>query len=80
MNDPAQTSTPAVKLISQIIGQELTPRDVSPSVIFMTAVLYVLNGVIFADQSVEAEEKARLEKIINNLCPEGSQGASQFGH
>jgi small GTP-binding protein len=73
MNHPAQTSTPAVKLISQIIGQELTPRDVSPSVIFMTAVLYVLNGVIFADQSVEAEEKARLEKIINNLCPEGSQ-------
>ena len=73
MNDPAQISTPAVKLISQIIGQELTPRDVSPPVIFMTAVLYVLNGVIFADQSMEAEEKARLEKIINNLCPEGSQ-------
>lgn len=73
MNDSTQTSTPVVRLISQIIGQELNPQDVSPPVIFITAVLFVLNGVIFADQSVKAEEQARLEKTIDNLCPEGSQ-------
>lgn len=66
-------STSVVKLVSQIIGQELNPHDVSPAVVFITSVLYVLNGVIFADQSVEVEEKARLEKIIDNLCPKGSQ-------
>jgi small GTP-binding protein len=72
MNDSPQ-SAPVVNLISKIIGQPLTGQDVSPPVIFITSVLYVLNGVIFADQSVDAEEKARLEKTITDLCPEGSQ-------
>ncbi|MBE9239659.1 dynamin family protein [Synechocystis salina] len=72
MNDSPQ-SAPVVNLISKIIGQPLTQQEVSPPVIFITSVLYVLNGVIFADQSVDAEEKARLEKTIADLCPEGSQ-------
>jgi small GTP-binding protein len=72
MNDSPQ-SAPVVNLISKIIGQPLTQQQVSPPVIFITSVLYVLNGVIFADQSVDAEEKARLEKTITDLCPEGSQ-------
>ncbi len=71
--DTSLISSEVVELLSQLTGQKLRQQDASPPVVFMTAVLAVLNGVIYADNTVAEQEKKKLEKTLNRLCTPGSQ-------
>ncbi len=57
----------AVKLLSQLTGQELTISDVTPQVIFTTDLIVLLMGVIHADQKVAEDEIAHLKDTLNKL-------------
>lgn len=59
----------AVDLLSNITGQKLTKEDVTPSVIFLAALVTLLLGVIYADSQVTEEEKQRLQKTLNKFIP-----------
>lgn len=66
--DRSTISSQVVELLSQLTGYELRQEDVKPPVVFLTAVLAVLNGVIFADGAVADEEKEKLVKTLERLC------------
>lgn len=59
----------AVDLLSNITGQNLSQEDVTPSVIFLAALVTLLLGVIYADNEVTDEEKQRLQKTLNKFIP-----------
>lgn len=67
--DMALVDPETVALLSRLTGQKLSSRDITPTVIFITALITVLIGVIFADDTVTDEEKQRLQKIINSFIP-----------
>jgi uncharacterized tellurite resistance protein B-like protein len=48
---------------------KLTKEDVTPSVIFLAALVTLLLGVIYADSLVTEEEKQRLQKTLNKFIP-----------
>jgi uncharacterized tellurite resistance protein B-like protein/GTPase SAR1 family protein len=62
----------AVDLLSRITGQKLSQRDLTPSVIFLAALITVLLGVTLADNTVTDEEKQRWQKTINRFIPPDS--------
>ena len=53
-----------VELLSRISGQRLRPQDVSPLVVFLTALISILRGVIIIDKTVAVEEEERLQKTL----------------
>lgn len=59
----------AVDLLSNITGQKLSKEDVTPSVIFLAALVTLLLGVIYADSQVTEEEKQKLQKTLNKFIP-----------
>ncbi len=66
----AETITPkAVELLSRITGERLDTRNVTSPVLFLTALITVLLGVMFADQAVTEEEKQRWQKTLNRFIP-----------
>lgn len=58
-----------VDLLSRITGQKLSQRDITPSVIFLTALITVLLGVMLVDNTITDEEKQRWQKTINRFIP-----------
>ncbi|NET60252.1 MAG: hypothetical protein F6K47_30150 [Symploca sp. SIO2E6] len=62
-----------VTLLSQITGQKLNQRQITPPVIFLAALVTVLLGVMFADGTVADEKKQKLQKILEHVTPAGSQ-------
>ncbi|MFN6464473.1 MAG: dynamin family protein [Nostoc sp. DedVER02] len=58
--DISLVSSQAVELLSQITGQKLTKKNLTPPVIFMANLVTVLLGVIFVDGTVAESEKQRL--------------------
>ncbi len=67
--DTSLVDSKAVDLLSHITGQKLSQRDLTPPVIFLTALVTVLLGVIFADKQVTSEEKQRLQATLNKFIP-----------
>ncbi|MGA9381902.1 MAG: dynamin family protein [Phormidium sp.] len=67
--DTKLVDSQAVDLLSNITGQKLSKEDVTPSVIFLAALVTLLLGVIYADSQVTEEEKQRLQKTINKFIP-----------
>jgi predicted GTPase/uncharacterized tellurite resistance protein B-like protein len=57
----------AVELLSRLTGQKLAKKSLTPPVLFMTAVLFVIIGVMHVDGEVSSEEKDRFKAIINSL-------------
>ena len=57
----------AVKLLSQLTGQNLTVSDVTPQIVFMTDLIALLRGVIHADQKATEEEIALFKQTLNKL-------------
>jgi GTPase Era involved in 16S rRNA processing/uncharacterized tellurite resistance protein B-like protein len=57
----------AVKLLSQLIGQNLTVSDITPQVIFMADLIALLKGVIHADQQVGEDEIIQFRNTLNKL-------------
>ncbi|MHC5614344.1 MAG: dynamin family protein [Nostoc sp.] len=58
--DTSLVSSKTVELLSQITGQKLTPKNLTPPVIFLANLVTVLLGVIFVDGTVAESEKQRL--------------------
>jgi uncharacterized tellurite resistance protein B-like protein len=67
--DTSLIGAEAVDLLSHITGQKLSQRDLTPPVIFLTALLTVLLGVMLADGTITDEEKQRWQKTINQFIP-----------
>jgi uncharacterized tellurite resistance protein B-like protein/GTPase SAR1 family protein len=67
--DTKLVDSQAVDLLSNITGQKLSKEDVTPSVIFLAALVALLLGVIFADSQVTEEEKQKLQKTLNKFIP-----------
>src|SRR6478672_11435550 len=65
-------SSETVELLSRLTGQKLSQRDLTPSVIFIAALVTVLLGVMFADGTVTDEEKQRWQQTLNRFI--SSQG------
>ena len=66
----AETITPkAVELLSRIIGERLDTQNVTSPLPFLTALITILLGVMFADQAVTEEEKQRWQKTLNRFIP-----------
>jgi uncharacterized tellurite resistance protein B-like protein len=62
--DTSLVSLEVVELLSRISGQKLRPQDVSPLVVFLTALISILRGVIIIDKTVAVEEEERLQKTL----------------
>ncbi|MDZ8095354.1 MAG: dynamin family protein [Nostoc sp. DedQUE05] len=58
--DTSLVSSQTVELLSQITGQKLTQKNLTPPVIFLANLVTVLLGVIFVDGIVAESEKQRL--------------------
>jgi uncharacterized tellurite resistance protein B-like protein len=67
--DTALVGSETVELLSHITGQKLSQRDLTPPVIFLTALVTVLLGVMLVDGTVTDEEKQRWQKTINRFIP-----------
>lgn len=67
--DTSLIGTEAVDVLSRITGQKLSQRELTPPVIFLSALVTVLLGVIFADSQVTSEEKQRLQATLNKFIP-----------
>lgn len=70
--DTSLIGTEAADLLSRITGQKLSQRDLTPPVIFLSSLVTVLLGVIFADSQVTSEEKQRLQATLNKFIPSSS--------
>ncbi|WP_193197036.1 dynamin family protein [Nostoc sp. MG11] len=58
--DTSLVNSQTVELLSQITGQKLTQKNLTPPVIFLANLVTVLLGVIFVDGTVAESEKQRL--------------------
>lgn len=57
----------AVKLLSKLIGQDLTRQDITPQVVFMADLIALLKGVIHADAKVSEDEVAQFKATLSKL-------------
>ena len=56
-----------VELLWRITGHKLTQRDITPSVIFLAALITVMLGAVFADGTVTDDKKQRLQATLNRF-------------
>lgn len=59
----------AVELLSKLTGRKLSQADVTPGLNFLSALVIMTFGVMFADGNVTESERQFLEKIIEQLVP-----------
>lgn len=62
--DTTPISAEIVELLSRISRQKLREQDVTPLVVFLTALISILRGVIIIDRTVAVEEEERLQKTL----------------
>ena len=65
-----------IELLSRITGQDLRQEDLSPSIIFLAALITVLQGVMLQDGQITEEEKQQWQKTINHFIPTNSDTRS----
>lgn len=58
-----------VAILSRMTGQELSPQNLCPLVIFIAALILVLMGVMVIDKTVAKVELQRLHKTLNLFLP-----------
>jgi len=58
-----------VKVLSRISGRPLNQEDLSPLVVFLTALVVVLRGVIVIDRVVAIAEEKQLQNTLNSFLP-----------
>lgn len=63
------SASPLSSLLSQMTGQEVTDKHITPKILFIAALTTVLVGVAFADGQLTDEEKQSLQRILNQLIP-----------
>ncbi|MEG3978893.1 TerB family tellurite resistance protein, partial [Microcoleus sp. herbarium8] len=62
--DTTTISTEVVELLSRISRQKLRQQDITPLVVFLTALISVLRGVMIIDRTIAIEEEERLQKTL----------------
>ena len=67
--DTSLINSQTVELVSRLAGQKLRKEDITPPILFLTGLVMVLLGVIYADGTVSAEEKQRLATTLRELIP-----------
>ncbi len=67
--DTALVGSEAVDLLSRITGHRLSQSNLTPPVIFLAALVTVLVGVMFADDTVAEEEKQNLLTTLYRFSP-----------
>jgi len=67
--DASLISSQTVDLVSRLTGKKLRQEDISSPVLFLAALMILLQGVIYADGTVSAEETQRLETTLRELIP-----------
>jgi uncharacterized tellurite resistance protein B-like protein len=65
--DTALVGSETIDLLSRITGQKLNQQDLTPSIIFLTALVTVLLGVMHADGTVTDAEIRRLLTALNRF-------------
>jgi GTPase Era involved in 16S rRNA processing/uncharacterized tellurite resistance protein B-like protein len=67
--DMALINSETVELLSRITGKKLNQKYLTPTVIFLGALLTVLLGVINADGAVTDEEEERWQTALDHFIP-----------
>ncbi|XZN97612.1 MAG: dynamin family protein [Microcoleus sp.] len=67
--DTSLISSQKVELVSLLTGKRLRKEDITPPVLFLTGLITVLVGVIYADGTVDAEEIQHLRTTLTELIP-----------
>ena len=67
--DTSLISHQTVELVSRLTGQKLRKEDITPPVLFLAGLITVLLGVMYADDTVSAEETQRLRTTLTELIP-----------
>ncbi len=62
--DTTTISTEVVELLSRISRQKLREQDITPLVVFLTALISILRGVMIIDRTIAVEEEERLQKTL----------------
>lgn len=62
--DSTLISTEVIDLLSRISRQKLREEDVTPLVVFLTALVSILRGVMIIDRTIALEEEERLQKTL----------------
>lgn len=62
--DTTLISTEVVELLSRISRQKLREQDITPLVVFLTALISILRGVMIIDRTIAVEEEERLQKTL----------------
>ncbi|HBB33320.1 MAG TPA: hypothetical protein DDZ80_12820 [Cyanobacteria bacterium UBA8803] len=62
-------SLDAVEIVSCLVGRRLSRVDITPSAVFLLALVMMTLGVMFADGEVQPEEQRLLFKTVNRLIP-----------
>ncbi|MBW4548215.1 MAG: TerB family tellurite resistance protein [Symplocastrum torsivum CPER-KK1] len=65
--DTALVGSETIDLLSRITGQKLNQQDLTPSIIFLTALVTVLLGVMYADGTVTDAEIRQLLTALNRF-------------
>lgn len=69
LSDNKTASPKVVELLSRILGKNLRPQDITHPIVFLSALIIILLGIIYADSVVADEEKRRFKKTINHFIP-----------
>ena len=60
------------ELLTQVVGQEISPAKISHRLVFITALSALLMGVMYADGQVAESEKQQLKSLIGHFIPSSS--------
>ncbi len=67
--DLSLVNADTIDLLSRITSKKLQAQDLTPTLLFLAALLTVLLGVIFADTAVVYREEQRLQGMLDSLVP-----------
>jgi uncharacterized tellurite resistance protein B-like protein len=67
--DTSSIDDKVVTLLEDMTEQSLTSQDITPTVLFLSALIAILSGVIVIDGVVAPEEVERLQIILNSFVP-----------
>ena len=62
--DTTTITTEVVELLCRISRQKLREQDITPLVVFLTALISIMRGVMVCDRTIAAEEEERLQKTL----------------
>ncbi|MBD2069725.1 TerB family tellurite resistance protein [Leptolyngbya sp. FACHB-671] len=54
-------------LLSQVTGRDLKPQDLSPTLLFLAALVTVMLGVIVIDRKIDSAEQQRLQVLLESF-------------